>query len=461
MNTKLAILVFCLIVAICPSAFATVPHLLAWQGVALDSLDVPLADGSYLFTFSIWSAGAGGDSLWGESRIINLENGVLNVLLGDSLPIPDSVFNLPNRWLQVQFESEAPYSPRTRIVSVGYAFRVNSLDGAQGGTVSSNIDLKAFATVPRFRVFREGTSTVIGELTGSGSGGRLTLYNGTGGKIVEMDPSTSPGGQFTLWTHPSNTTGIVMENTGNNNPYMLMQGQTTGALFNMDSVGDPSIILPPSAVSAVEMLDEPGLGYYADDATLAINATNTNLASRTITLPADGYVFVTATAQFNLTHTTGSGTQITLGVSDSAGFLPINQDFIHQIDASQASSVYFTTLTASGVFTATKGSHTFYFVARRSSGAGPTSINDVALTAIYFPTDYGLVSPPMSASSLAQEEEAAAPATGGTLDIEGEQAEARMAQDRKLARELAAMRDRLADLERRFQTRQDLETQDR
>ena len=65
------------------TAYADIPNLLAWQGVALDSLDQPLADGTYQFTFSIWDDGATGTMLWDEVQNITVENGVLNVLRGN------------------------------------------------------------------------------------------------------------------------------------------------------------------------------------------------------------------------------------------------------------------------------------------------------------------------------------------------------------------------------------------
>ena len=123
------------------SATAAVPHTLAWQGVALDSVGFPVPDTSYTFRFSIWSAAAGGDSLWGESQSIFTESGVLNALLGTTSPIPDSVFSDTLRYLQVQIQSEPPYAPRTRIVAVGFAYRAGTVDGASGGTITSKVSI--------------------------------------------------------------------------------------------------------------------------------------------------------------------------------------------------------------------------------------------------------------------------------------------------------------------------------
>ena len=117
-------------------AAAAIPNLLAWQGVALDSTDAPLADGDYTIHFAIYNHPTAGDSLWGETHLVVIEDGVINVFLGMVVPIPDSAFADPPTYLQVQFELEAPYVPRTQIVSVGYAFRVGSIDGAMGGALS-------------------------------------------------------------------------------------------------------------------------------------------------------------------------------------------------------------------------------------------------------------------------------------------------------------------------------------
>jgi hypothetical protein len=374
-------------------AVATVPNLLAWQGVALDSTDSPLADGSYMFSFSIWSAGDGGDSLWGESQVVNVMNGVLSILLGESVPIPDSVFSQPNRWLQVQFESEAPYDPRTRIVSVAYAMRVGTLDGASGGQVSTGINLKNAFTVPFFRTYREGTSTVIGELGGGGSGGLAALYRGTGETTVFMGPADPAGGRVTVFTNSSQTTGAEIGNTGNNNPYLLMLGATTYASLSMDSVGDPSVVLPPSSISSGEILDEPGIAAANNGTFYTLTGTMQDLATVTISIPAPGYIVVEGKCYGLIDGTTGLARGV-IQIDETAGGGSIDPYFtVYGFDASASTALhYYPVYVTRTYYKSSVGTFTFRMEGLSSSDPSATVRAAKAfVTATYYPKSYGSV----------------------------------------------------------------------
>jgi len=145
---KLRLITACVAMSLCAASVrAEVPNQLAWQGVVLDSLDQPITDGSYTLHFAVFNADAGGDSLWGESQSVTVQDGIVNVLLGSVVPLPNTLFDDSLRYLQVQFEDEAPYSPRVRLVSVGFAHRVQSVHGAQGGTISGDVNLDEDLTV--------------------------------------------------------------------------------------------------------------------------------------------------------------------------------------------------------------------------------------------------------------------------------------------------------------------------
>jgi hypothetical protein len=163
-----------------PATHAAVPNLLAWQGVALDSTDAPLGDGMYTFHFAIYSDGIAGDSLWGESQTVAVENGVLNVLLGSVVPLSESVFDEPVRYLQVQFETQTPYVPRTRIVSVGYAFRVGGIDGAVGGTVLNELEVL-------------GTQSALLDMNASGDGSVVLPSDAISSSEISDEPGMAAG----------------------------------------------------------------------------------------------------------------------------------------------------------------------------------------------------------------------------------------------------------------------------
>jgi subtilisin-like proprotein convertase family protein len=117
------------------SAWADVPPLLPTQGVLLDSAGLPVTDGSYYVTFSLYAAPSGGTALWSEAwppegtgcevagACVAVEGGAFSVLLGSHTPLDPAVFAAaPELWLGMKVESD-PELPRRRVASSAYAFQ--------------------------------------------------------------------------------------------------------------------------------------------------------------------------------------------------------------------------------------------------------------------------------------------------------------------------------------------------
>ena len=110
---------------------SAVPSLINYQGVLKDSTGVPY-HGPATMIFSIWDDPTDGNKLWQETHpVVEVSHGLFNALLGNvNNPIPDSVFDQPNAWLDV-LANGSQLSPRRRMVSVGYAFRSEFADTAE------------------------------------------------------------------------------------------------------------------------------------------------------------------------------------------------------------------------------------------------------------------------------------------------------------------------------------------
>jgi hypothetical protein len=132
-------------------AHAGVPPIMNFQGILLDANDMPVKDSSWQVAFRIFNAGAAGGLFWDETQTVTTKNGLFSTFLGQAEPIPDSVFSIfggPDRWLEMQLVANpTPYEPRTRIGSVGYAYRVNSVDGAGGGAIGGDVAIFGRASV--------------------------------------------------------------------------------------------------------------------------------------------------------------------------------------------------------------------------------------------------------------------------------------------------------------------------
>jgi len=112
------------------SSKADMPGLISYQGTLTDYNGVAL-NTIVSVTFSIYTDSTGGTLVWTETQpLVEVNNGLFNVLLGRVNIIPVEVFQDPERWLGMQVESDPELEPRQRMAAVGYAFRASVADTA-------------------------------------------------------------------------------------------------------------------------------------------------------------------------------------------------------------------------------------------------------------------------------------------------------------------------------------------
>jgi hypothetical protein len=137
-----AILGIATLLAIASIDAANVPNLIYYQGQLTDDLGAPL-DTAINMTFTIYDDSTGGNPKWAETQNgVVVSNGLFSVLLGSAgSPIVDTVFSDDFRWLGIKIASDPEITPRTRLVTVPYAHRVSTVDGASGGTIDGYLDV--------------------------------------------------------------------------------------------------------------------------------------------------------------------------------------------------------------------------------------------------------------------------------------------------------------------------------
>ncbi len=131
MKTKLILLTafFATVVLVFTlTASATIPHLMNFQGKATDKSGAPL-NGVYNLTFRIYNIETIGTPKWIETQpSITISNGIFQVRLGSVTPL-----NLPfdeAYWISLEINTDGEMSPRTRLASVPYAYKAESLADA-------------------------------------------------------------------------------------------------------------------------------------------------------------------------------------------------------------------------------------------------------------------------------------------------------------------------------------------
>ncbi len=196
-NVSMIVALMVALLALAPVVTAAVPNLMQYQGHLTDDSGAPL-DTIIDMTFTIYDDSAGGTVWWNETQpSVVVTNGLFNVLLGSVNPISDSIFVDTPRWLGITIGSDPEISPRTRLVTVPYAYRVSTVDGASGGDIYGGVQIHSPLLVGdvegepgSIEVSNGWMSTVVVD----GAGGTLRLGGGeetTPGKI-EVTDGTEP-----------------------------------------------------------------------------------------------------------------------------------------------------------------------------------------------------------------------------------------------------------------------------
>lgn len=202
----------------CESAFCSVPPLLNFQGRITNTTGEALPDGNYSIVFRIYNDSIGGSAVWEEPQLdLLVKNGLVNVLLGSVNPINDSVFLEANRWLTVSVDGGSEMLPRTRIVSVGYAQRVGTIDDSRGGTVNGDIYIRGLpaADIGDHSPELHGDGKLL--IEGETGHTRLLLRSLSGNDTTQYEwyPDGAGLGSISLFDRMQHENRIAIKSTGN------------------------------------------------------------------------------------------------------------------------------------------------------------------------------------------------------------------------------------------------------
>jgi len=123
------------------SAFGAVPDSLNLQGILKNSAGNPVPNGSYTVTFRICSTATGGTALWSETQNLGTNGGQFTCMLGKITPVDDTCLRTAKCFLGIQVSPDPEMTPRIPLVSVPFSWRVRTVDGATGGTVTGGLSV--------------------------------------------------------------------------------------------------------------------------------------------------------------------------------------------------------------------------------------------------------------------------------------------------------------------------------
>lgn len=130
------------------TASAQVPHLIRYQGQAVDSKEIPL-EGPYTLTFRLYDAQTAGTVVWQEIQPnVPITKGQFSILLGQVSPL-NADWN-KTLWLSIQVGIEPELSPRQQLTAVPLAIRAEEAErlvGA-GADVSIRVSNSGAPSIP-------------------------------------------------------------------------------------------------------------------------------------------------------------------------------------------------------------------------------------------------------------------------------------------------------------------------
>ena len=464
MRTVLTLVIFMVLVAAfaAPVTRADVPESMNVQGRLTDAAGDPASPGLKNFTFRIFNQQVGGTEIWpggaGELQTLATDaDGLWNANLGVLIALPPPVFQDSSRWLQVTVDdgvNPAETLPRIKLNTNPYSFRAASAQDADAlgglsatdlqnmfvdesgdvmsgnlslndGTPAITLDLRTSA----FLGYRDDGSlnTRLGSnspssflqlyganvervfLNGGSSYGFLGLADGDGDRTIALRANTTTGGTINI-QQEDDSPGIYLRGGSTSNGATLQMYSAGGSntiSLDADLTGNAAAVLPAGSIYDAEILDEPGVAQaLPSSASLTTNGTVVNVGARTISCPTSGYVVVWATAQVNVSHTSGGGqSTIDFGVSNSSTTFPSDQDKDMGVPSGAPSGTYYLLGSAQKIFSVGSGNRTFYLLARKNSGNTHT-VSASTLSLLFVPTSYGTVSAVVAASQAGEFENA-------------------------------------------------------
>lgn len=139
MISKLIVCTLLIFACLVTSGVTATPSLISYQGLLTDASGDPVPDASYSVRFTIYNQPYSGSMHWQEVKPISTVDGLFSTMLGSMEPLYDWVFAGESRYLGIKVGGDPEMTPRARLVSVPYSFRVSSIDSATGGTLTGGL----------------------------------------------------------------------------------------------------------------------------------------------------------------------------------------------------------------------------------------------------------------------------------------------------------------------------------
>ncbi len=239
---------------------AAVPTNITVQGKLTNALGDPLP-GPTSFIFRIFSDTTGGAELWpggaGEMQTITVATDGLWVgMVGGVNPLNEAVFADASLWLEIS--AGGTTLPRVRLATGPFAFRVATVDGASGGSITSKVSIGSGHTNTGAEAFVAGEDNVVtGDYAAIGGGqqneasGTFASVGGGRSNFASGPYSTLAGGDRNIATGQYSVVGGGLQDSALGDRSTIGGGQWNVTTGTWSSVGGGGANYATGALSTI------------------------------------------------------------------------------------------------------------------------------------------------------------------------------------------------------------------
>ncbi|MBA4313588.1 MAG: hypothetical protein C0417_13265 [Chlorobiaceae bacterium] len=291
------------------------------------------------------------------------------------------------------------YATMNGLVGIGTNSPTKKLDVNGAVQVKDTLFVGSSTVDGAINVFQNGAAepTIKANKYPGGYGGQITLQDELGNPIVDLRPNGwGEGGGIKAYR---TTSQVGFEGWGNwyglGEGYAAVYGNNRSIIFEPRFAGNESVQLPDSSISAAEILDEPGISN-SQRTIMVLNSTSGTVViadSVDITVPAAGYIEVTGGAWLNIYHTTGTITEVWLGINtvgaSQSTFPGLGVVRIPSELPTSTSTPYGYPGVTRRFYSVAAGSYRYYLNLRFVGGGSSAQAGYPYIQATYYPTLYG------------------------------------------------------------------------
>jgi hypothetical protein len=271
-----------------------------FQGKLTNPNGTNIANGSYSFVFSLYSAASGGSAIWTESDSLSLTDGIFQVNLGPSAAgantnFANVDFNSDSLYLGIKVGADAEMSPRVQFTATPYAFN----SGKLGGIAASG-----FAQINPASA--QAGSLNIGSNVQAGTALQAPLVDTATG--VALNVGTATATSVTVGRN-SSTTPLTLQGSATSTFSGTSAAGTTTVGFTSPTTARSILFPDAGGVICTTVASTCSATYQAAGTFLAKNSADTSAAS----ISAAGYLYQFSNS--NATPTTGGVLSLSNGAN--------------------------------------------------------------------------------------------------------------------------------------------------